>query len=243
VTWGQLGLATDEHRCTQIVGRQEAIPNLVDVEMFKPAEGNEKKAARAGFGIPADAFVVGSAAAVKKSHKRLDYLVHEFAEYAKQDKSRGAAGNPLLVIAGSRTAESDGLLAMAGRDAPDRVKFFLDTPYDKMPDFYRALDVFVLPSLFEMMPIAVIEAMASGIPVILNEHPVLRWIGGEGGTYIDMAKEGALAGCLDMITRNRAGECGRLARERAVEMFSSDVVVGQIIRMYQAVAGQSVNGN
>ena len=49
-----------------------------------------------------------------------------------------------------------------------------------MPDLYRSLDVFVLASVFEMMPIAILEALASGLPVIANRIPQLQWMVGGG---------------------------------------------------------------
>jgi len=51
----------------------------------------------------------------------------------------------------------------------------------------------LLCSLKEMMPIALLEAIASGLPCIVNRHPVLEWITGPGGEAIDMTQTGALA--------------------------------------------------
>ena len=45
----------------------------------------------------------------------------------------------------------------------------------------------------EMMPIALIEATASGLPCLVNRHPVLDWISGPGGEQIAMSQNGELA--------------------------------------------------
>jgi glycosyltransferase involved in cell wall biosynthesis len=165
-----------------------AMPNFVDTDMFRPVESAEEKAAcRERLGIPNDAFVIGTAATVKRPHKRIDYLLREFASFAAEcspappvSSFELPVSSPLVAVAGARTAESEALVRM-GRDlCGDRARFFLDLPRDRMPDFYRALDVFVLVSLFEMMPIAVLEALASGLPVIANRHPVLEWMTGAG---------------------------------------------------------------
>ena len=181
-----------------------ALPNFVDCAAFFPAA--ERSAIRAQFGIPQDAFVVGCVAAVKKDHKRIDYFILEFhrwkegkciaretANPAKQcdDSStfapsrlrvnHNSSDNRFLLIAGAKTVETAELTALAESLLPGRYKILTNCSRDQMPDLYRAMDVFVLASLFEMMPIALLEALASGLPCLVNQHPVLEWMVGAGG--------------------------------------------------------------
>ena len=182
-----------------------AIPNFVDTDVFRPVKGpSEKKQCRKRLEIPEDSFVVGTAAAVKKDHKRIDYLINEFASFLASEGGRRRTEDggrktgreepstinhqPYLLVAGSQQKDTDELVALAQNLSGDRIKVLTDIPREDMPDLYRCMDVFVLTSLFEMMPIAVLEALASGLPVIANDHPVLRWmIGGgekdEGGNH------------------------------------------------------------
>ena len=88
---------------------------------------------------------------------------------------------PFLLIAGAKTSETAELLALAESLIPGRYKIVTDCSRSQMPDIYRAMDVFVLPSLFEMMPIALLEALASGVPCLVNKHPVLEWMIGACG--------------------------------------------------------------
>jgi glycosyltransferase involved in cell wall biosynthesis len=185
-----------------------------------------------------------------------------------------------LLVAGARTEETEVLQAMASERLGNRARLVPDVPRESMPSFYRCLDVFVLPSLFEMMPIAVLEAMASGVPVIANHHPVLEWmvgsgegvpasggaggcrvsgIGGQdddqqvsgprsnvsglgstvsspGGVCIDMAREGALAETLHIITPERLVALGKAARKRAERVFSREVVIRQYVDYYRRVS-------
>lgn len=53
----------------------------------------------------------------------------------------------------------------------DRVEFLSLVAHDKMPDIYRRYDFFVMPSVFEGLPISLIEAMATGLPIIATEIP------------------------------------------------------------------------
>jgi hypothetical protein len=106
-----------------------------------------------------------------------------------------ASGAPFLLIAGARTDETAELLALAESLIPGRYKILTDCPRDQMPDLYRAMDVFVLPSLFEMMPIALLEALASGLPCVVNHHPVLEWmIGAEGADQLLSCQVAELSG-------------------------------------------------
>ena len=276
------------------------IPNFVDTECFCP-RADKRREIRTKLGVPENAFVIGTVAAVKKHHKRIDYLIREFAAFASQrsevrtqksedgkrtqisteDRSEARhpasdstptprySDTPILLIAGARTDESDELIQLANELVPGRVKTLLDLPHNEMPDVYGAMDVFVIASLFEMMSIAIAEAMASGLPVLFHSHPVLEWVVGKdyksetgnlsvrcgsvcggkpedasgnvsetgtlgevsGGACVDMSKDGNLALALQNITPAWIEEKGRLARERALKMFSGGVVIEQIVQL------------
>ena len=176
-----------------------ALPNFVDTDTFSPRE--DASAFRAREGISDSAFVFGCVAAVKRAHKRIDFLLESFREVLTQAPERDV----YLCIAGSRTNDTDDLLQLAESISPDRVRILTDLPRAMMPEFLRACDVFVLPSLFEMMPIAVLEAMSSGLPVIANGHPVLNWMTGEGGVPIEMGDSVALSSCMFDTCRHQPG--------------------------------------
>jgi len=227
------------------------MPNFVDCAVFRPFSSEEfsrRSVLLAGLGIPEAAFVVGCVAAVKKDHKRLDYLIREFAlihnvggalraatgpgrsqeitvaaaerashieeERIPREAAKAAKGNnilnmdeqdiqdgvlgdfpsesscascismfnassfPFLLIAGAKTSETLELVALAESLIPGRYKIMTDCDRARMPDLYHVMDVFVLTSLFEMMPIALLEALASGLPCLVNRHPVLEWMVG-----------------------------------------------------------------
>jgi glycosyltransferase involved in cell wall biosynthesis len=202
-----------------------AIPNFVDTDKFRP---EVKSDLRKELGIPEDAFVVLSVAAIKKVHKRIDYLINSI-NILNNNKV-------YLVIAGAKSAETEALIELGKKKLGDRAIFLTDFPRERMNEVYVTADVFVLCSLFEMFGIVFLEAMSSSVPVLGHTHPVFRWIIGEGGECIDMAKEGELAKTIEKyMDESYRKEKGQKARERAVKDFSKDVVVDKIIEMYKEV--------
>lgn len=210
-----------------------AIPNFIDTTRCRPGRADD---VRAELGIPSDGLVVLTAAAIKRQHKRIDYLLAEFATLRQQ-----APELPVwLVVAGAREADTDELVATGTRLLGERVRFLVQHPRERMPDLYRAADVFVLTSLFEMMPIAVLEATATGLPCVVNRHPVLEWMTGAGGARLDMSVPTALAeelrGLLTDSSRRR--EVGRAARNHCEDLFSRDAVLDRYLQYYAAVTGR-----
>jgi glycosyltransferase involved in cell wall biosynthesis len=210
-----------------------AIPNFIDTDRFEPGRS---QALRTELGIPADAMVVLTSAAIKRSHKRIDYLLAEFNRLRQM-----VPEIPVwLVVAGGWEKETDEVVAEGTKLLGDRVRFLVRFPRQRMPDLYRIADLFVLCSLFEMMPIALIEATASGLPCITNKHPILEWMIGPGGVQIDMAGDGHLSIVLRELLVNPTNrtKLGRGARDHCLANFSRDAVVEQILRYYQNVTGR-----
>ena len=105
-----------------------------------------------------------------------------------------------------------------------------------MPYLYQAADIFALASLHEMMPIAMLEALASGLPIACNDTPTMRWMAGPAGEPNDISAEGALAAQLlrltDPVERSRFSWQARAHAERT---FSEPVVIPQMLQMYGEV--------
>ncbi len=80
-------------------------------------------------------------------------------------------------------------------------------------------------------------ACSAGLPVLANDHPVLRWMVGEGGACIDMGREGALAEFLAQWTPERIARHAEEARRRADRVFSKGAVIGRYVDYYEKVIG------
>jgi glycosyltransferase involved in cell wall biosynthesis len=146
-------------------GHQEVcdpIPHCVDTSLFRPRSQKEREAIRCGAGLGGK-FVVGTVAAFTK-RKRLDRILDAFALFSR------TRGNARLVIKTDRvrSLEGDDLERMAGeRGISDSATFITgDAGDDEMARLYSLMDVYINLSEWEGFCIPVIEAMASGVPVI-----------------------------------------------------------------------------
>jgi glycosyltransferase involved in cell wall biosynthesis len=212
----------------------EMIPNFVDCNAFAPGDSS---ALRAEMRIPPEGLVVLTAAAIKRGHKRIDYLISEFEALLRENPQPPA----WLVVSGGREAETDELVADGIRRLGERVRFLVQWPRQDMPELFRLADVFVLCSLKEMMPLALLEALASGLPCLVHQYPVMQWMTGAGGQAIDMSAPGALAGAIKALLADapRRQAMGQAARAHCRENFSRERVVDRLLDSYRRIMGLS----
>ena len=205
------------------------VPNFVNLKTFS---AGDQEVARRRIDLPADALIVLCCAAIGRFHKRIDYLIREFAAFAKR-----YAGPSFLVIAGGRQSDTDAVIALGRELLGERVLFLVDLPRTEMPQLYRAVDVFVLSSLFETFGIVLLEAMATGLPVICNDTPTFRHVVGPAGLFADISQENGLARALLAMAQPAArGSLAQAARAHVEANFSECIVVDQLLEMYARVA-------
>lgn len=139
------------------------IPNGVNTALFCPCASLEKKEARKFFGLHETDYIIGTIgrlAAVKNQQL--------FLKAAQKALQKGLKAS--FVIAGSGPEEQALRQLAQGLGITERVKFLGQV--DERPLFYQALDRFALTSFHEGLPIVLLEAMASGIPVISTDLEV-----------------------------------------------------------------------
>jgi glycosyltransferase involved in cell wall biosynthesis len=116
----------------------------------------------------------------------------------------------------------------------DRVRF-LGTRRD-MPLIYRATDVFVLPSLWEGLPLALLEAMGAGLPVVATQVGGIKEVvrDRENGRLIPPRNPGALAAAVMELARRPRwrAEMGDAARNTVREHYSREVMLKRLAALY-----------
>src|SRR5207249_4899153 len=82
-----------------------------------------------------------------------------------------------LVVAGGRAADTQELVARGTALLGDRVRFLVNFPPQRMPSLYRAADLFVLCSSREMMPVALLAALATALGSLITDPERCKQLG------------------------------------------------------------------
>jgi glycosyltransferase involved in cell wall biosynthesis len=111
-------------------------------------------------------------------------------------------------------------------------------------DFFREADIFIYPSYSEGMPIAVIEAMACGLPIIATRVGGLPdlVIDGTNGLLVDAGRPDQLVNALEHLSSNPDLRFAMQMEsfQRAFELFDIEKVVPRLVNIYKcALKGKS----
>jgi glycosyltransferase involved in cell wall biosynthesis len=110
-------------------------------------------------------------------------------------------------------------------------------------DPLASLDVLVQPSRADNLPLAILEAMAAGLPVIGTRTggiPELV-VDGETGLLVAPERPDELAAALDSLAESpeRRAEMGRRGRERVQAHFSAEAIARRTVDLYEELCGSS----
>lgn len=194
---------------------------------------------RAELGLDRRAEVVG-AVAVQRPQKGLDVLIRAAAILAaRRPRLR------VLLIGGGAGDEPRRLAALAGELALDGVVTFLGSRAD-VPDVLRGLDVAVNASRFEGSPLAVMEYMAAGLPIVATRVggvPDLVCDGREG-LLVEPDDPDALAAAIDRLLDDRAlaARLGAAASRRQAAELTAEAMVGRVERIYATLLARRGRG-
>jgi sugar transferase (PEP-CTERM/EpsH1 system associated) len=205
------------------------IHNGVDIARYSPGDREESRAA---IGIAPGRTVVGTVGRLNPV-KGQATLIQAFARLASTDA--------VLVIAGDGPCRDELQQCASRLGLGDRVRL-LGERHD-VPRVLRALDVFVLPSIAEGISNTVLEAMATGLPVVATRvggNPELI-AHGTTGRLVPPENAEALAEGIAEYVRDpiRRREHGAGARTRAVEVFGLDVMRDTYASLYTRLGGHS----
>lgn len=168
--------------------------------------------------------------------KGLDRLV---AAYALIRASR--PHTPKMVLAGRGVisqALDDLITALSLREF---IEIRSDVPEADLPGLYQGASVYVQCSHEEGLGISVIEAMASGVPVVGTDTAGTRQtiVDGETGWLIEQGSnvERLTADhVIAILDDDDTGSMAKRARERAVAVFSNDVTISRLLAVYSDIA-------
>jgi len=213
--------------------RMAPIFNPLDVTVWYP---EDRRSARSALGLPQDAFLVAWHGRIDLHRKGLDLLIDSWRRLLLAKP--GLDGYLVMVGTGPDTAE---LMSLIEAENVERVIWRDEYVLDRaaMRCYLSAADVYAFTSRHEGFPVAPLEAMACGLPVVAMDCAGLRDIlsdASDGGIITPLEDPRGLAESLarlldDEVLRRKTG---RDARRRVVESFGLDTVGDRLKKFLSA---------
>lgn len=201
------------------------VPNGVDTAKFKPMDG---LVVRQQFGLGNEPCVLFVGSLIPR--KGLPFLVEAAKKIVKEN-----AGTKFLIV-GDGPLRNQLATSLEAANLSGNFKFLGNLKEDALPAVYNCADVFVLPSIQEGQGIVLLEAQASGKPVVafdvggVNEAVQNK----ETGLLVNRGSNGELADALlkllsDNTLREKMGTNGR---RFVTENFTWDTCAQKMLKVY-----------
>ena len=209
--------------------RLKVIPNGVLEVFTAPADAAAEGARRARLGVERDYILhVGN----HKPHKNAEGVLKAYQMLAHE--KRGEVP-PMLFVGGF---EPDGELANRARamGLGSLVRCLGYVAHDELAALYRGARCFVYPTLYEGFGLPVLEAMASGTPVLGGDVAAVREVAGDAILRVNPRDTVALAAAMRRLVEEEE-LCAQLAekgRKRA-QAYRWDVAAAATAALYEAV--------
>ncbi len=189
--------------------RMMELPFGVDSDVFSPGDGN-----RQAFGIPEGARVVGTVSVMDAAHpfKGVDLLIKALADLPQD-------AHLLLVGDGDRRAAFEKMAHDLG--VGDRTHFAGRLSSEQLVVALRTMDVFAFPSTSraEAFGLAMLEAMACGVPVVCSDLPGVRIVAQGTGKTFAVNDLSDMSGAITSLLKDENARCnfGHAARAKAMQ--------------------------
>jgi len=189
--------------------RISVIPNGIDVKRFDGVR--DTRNLREELGIPETARIIGTIGRLTEQ-KGMEYLIRAYADCIERHPDLA------LVIVGSGE-ERENLGLLANNLGVKNGVIFAGIRED-IPELLQIFEIFVLPSIWEGQPLAIMEAMAAGKSIVASNvggnAEILRQ--GELGMLAEPRNAGSLANAIEMLLTDRvlSQQLGERAHTHAV---------------------------
>jgi glycosyltransferase involved in cell wall biosynthesis len=206
--------------------------NGVDVVRFRPGQDE----IRERFKIPSNATVVGFAGRLT-ADKGLPELLEAFAGILHERP------DAYLLLVGWFDAAEDALERNVRTRVEGHPRIVLTGFVADTAPYYRAMDIMVLPSWREGFPNAVLEAAASGVPVVATDCTGSRdaVVHEVTGLLVPTGRPDAIRdGCLRLMRNpERRQRMAQAARNWVVENFEDRRVLGLAVELYRQLVSRA----
>lgn len=205
----------DRYLCRR-TDRYAVIYNGVDLKHFSPAPQRQT-------GLP----VLGTVGVLRYAYRLETFFA----------VSRRLEMPHRLLIVGSLDAEAAAVMARYREDPQvgPRITYQSYVPAEQLPDFYRQMSLLIHPVSGDACPNVVVEALASGVPVVAPRFGGTAELVGAGGCvfdaepwiYDDRFAEAMTGATTEALSRRE--ELANLARKRAEDTLGSDHMVSRYL--------------
>ncbi len=204
------------------VANPRVVYNGIDVDRFLGLPA--KESARRALGLPTDGPLIGCVG--RLSHQKgVDVLLRAFATMSADSS---------VVVAGE--GEEESVLRVLARDlgVAERVHFV--GFQDDVRGVLAAIDAFCMPSRWEGFGLALVEALAAGVPVVATGVDSIPEVMGDAGVRVPPDDVAALASALDEVLREPRANDPLCDRGRAqAARFGVDSMVAAYDALYSEI--------
>ncbi len=211
-----------------IESRFELVPNVVDTSLFYPANRSTARDQKR-------LLFVGN---LEENHiKGFPTLLDALARLSSGRRDWR------LDVVGAGSARGEYEAKALDRGLQESVFFQGTKKKREVAELMRAADVFVLPSRYDNMPCAVVEALASGLPVVSTRvGGIPEMIYDEAGILVPPGDSDALAEALGHVLSNPGSFDRGAIADAARNRYSLEAVGAQLRSIYESVLSESGGG-
>ncbi|EPI8559764.1 glycosyltransferase family 4 protein [Vibrio fluvialis] len=221
----------DKNTARKVLGaadhKLEVLPNGVDLKKYTPASQEKKLTLRSEFGIPNKAIVIGMNGRLWEQKNPIALLHSALTILNCRD-------DVYFLFTGDGDLRQEMDLKIQESGQQENVKL-LGWRND-VNNILKAMDIFVLPSLWEGMPLAIIEAQATGLPCIVsdiqgNNHLVKDNV---NGLLFDLSSENQLTTQLEKLIESEEYRLrlGEKALDLVISKYNVDTRSNKLSAIY-----------
>ncbi|NWG32791.1 MAG: glycosyltransferase family 4 protein, partial [Rhodocyclaceae bacterium] len=208
------------------------IPNGVDIQKFHPAGIEEKLILRRKAGLPEISPMLLYVGVIDE-RKNVKWLIESWISFCLNYSG-------YLVIVGPVSREDKDLSlynSLKTYEGKLKNKLFFIQYTDRIEDYYKMADIFILPSTNEGMPNVILEAMSTGLACLVNKVSGAEdVINGKNGMLFDAQKPHTfINGLLKLRKESIRYELGKVARENIIRDYSIECIAEKYINLYEEI--------